>query len=61
MHTLLDLRGNIPTFIEITDGKIHDIIILYVLIPEPGAIYVFDRGTIDFARLFAYIRRVLFL
>jgi hypothetical protein len=53
MHTLLDLRGNIPTFIEITDGKIHDVNILDVLIPEPGAIYLFDRGYIDFARLFA--------
>lgn len=53
MHTLLDLRGNIPTFIEITDGKVHDVNILDVLIPEPGAIYVFDRGYIDFARLFA--------
>jgi hypothetical protein len=52
MHTLLDLRGNIPTFIDITDGKIHDVNILDVLVPEPGAIYLMDRGYIDFARLY---------
>jgi len=52
MHTLLDLRGNIPTFIDITDGKIHDVNILDVLIPEPGAIYLMDRGYIDFDRLY---------
>lgn len=53
MHTLLDLRGNIPTFIDITEGKVHDVNILDTLIPEPGAIYLLDRGYIDFARLFA--------
>lgn len=52
MHTLLDLRGNIPTFIDITDGKIHDVNVLDVLIPEPGAIYLMDRGYIDFDRLY---------
>jgi hypothetical protein len=51
MHTLLDLRGNIPSFIHISDGKLHDVHALDMLIPEPGAIYVMDRGYIDFARL----------
>ncbi len=52
LHTLLDLRGAIPTFLIITDGKIHDVNILDVLIPEPGAFYVMDRGYIDFSRLY---------
>ena len=52
MHTLLDLRGNIPTFIRITDGKVHDVNILDEIMPEPGAFYVMDRGYIDFQRLF---------
>ena len=52
LHTLLDLRGNIPTFIHITDGKVHDVNILDLLIPEPGAFYVMDRGYIDFKRLY---------
>lgn len=52
MHTLLDLRGNIPSFIRITEGKIHDVNILDELIPEPGAFYVMDRGYLDFARLY---------
>lgn len=52
LHTLLDLRGNIPTFISITDGKVHDVKILDKLIPEPGAIYVMDRGYLDFSRLY---------
>jgi hypothetical protein len=52
LHTLLDLRGNIPTFIAITDGKVHDVNILDELIPEPGAIYVMDRGYLDFTRLY---------
>jgi IS4 transposase len=56
LHTLLDLRGNIPTFINITDGRVHDVNILDLLIPEPGAIYLFDRGYIDFARLYALHR-----
>ena len=52
LHTLLNLRGNIPTFIAITDGKMHDVNILDELIPEPGAIYLMDRGYLDFARLY---------
>ena len=51
MHTLLDLRGNIPSFIHISNGKLHDVHALDMLMPEPGAIYVMDRGYIDFARL----------
>jgi hypothetical protein len=54
MHTLLDLHGNIPTFIRITDGKVHDVNILDEIIPEPGAFYVMDRGYIDFQRLFVF-------
>ena len=53
LHTLLDLRGNIPSFIAITDGKIHEVNILDVLLPEIGAIYIMDRGYLDFERLFA--------
>ena len=52
MHTLLDLRGNIPTFIHISDGKLGDVKILDVLVLEVGAIYVMDRGYLDFARLY---------
>ena len=52
MHTLLDLRGNIPNFIHISDGKLHDVHALDMLIPEAGAIYVMDRAYVDFARLF---------
>lgn len=52
LHTLLDLRGNIPTFISISDGKLHDVNILDTLLPEPGAFYVMDRGYLDFKRLF---------
>jgi len=52
LHTLLDLRGNIPSFIEITDGKIHDVNILDILVPEPGSFYIMDRGYIDFMRLY---------
>ena len=48
MHTLLDLRGNIPSFIHISDGKLHDVHALDLLLPEPGAIYVMDRGYVDF-------------
>src|SRR4249920_3238945 len=51
LHTLLDLRGSIPSFIFISDGKLHDVNILDQLVPEPGAIYVMDRGYIDFDRL----------
>ena len=46
MHTLLDLRGNIPTFIHITDGKVHDVNVLDMILPEAGAIYVMDRGSL---------------
>ena len=52
MHTLLDLRGNIPSFIYVSDGKLHDVNVLDLLVPEPGAFYVMDRGYIDFARLY---------
>jgi hypothetical protein len=52
LHTLLDLRGNIPSFIHISDGKLHDVNVLDILIPEPGAFYIMDRGYLDFGRLF---------
>ena len=51
MHTLIDLHGSIPVFIHITDGKVHDVNILDILLPEPGAIYLIDHGYIDFLRL----------
>src|SRR3984893_782778 len=51
MHTLLDLRGNIPSFIHVSDGKLHDVHALDLLLPEAGAIYVMDRGFVDFPRL----------
>ena len=54
LHTLLDLRGNIPSFIEITSGKVHDVNILDDLIPEPGSFYIVDRGYLDFARLYLF-------
>ena len=54
MHTLLDLRGNIPTFIRITAGKTHDVNILDEFLPEPGAFYVMDRAYVDFERLFVF-------
>jgi len=53
LHTLLDLRGNIPSFIHISDGKLHDVNVLDLLVPEPGAFYIMDRGYVDFERLFA--------
>ena len=52
LHTLLDLRGAIPSFIHISDGKLHDVNVLDVLIAEPGAFYVMDRGYLDFERLY---------
>ena len=52
LHTLLDLRGNIPAFIHISDGKLHDVNALDLLIPEPGAFYIMDRGYLDFLRLY---------
>lgn len=54
MHTLLDLRGNIPTFIEITHGKFSDVNMLDQILPEAGAFYVMDRGYVDFERLFLF-------
>ena len=51
LHTLLDLRGNIPSFLFISDGKLHEVNILDQLLPEPGAFYIMDRGYIDFERL----------
>ncbi len=56
MHTLLDLRGNIPSFIHISDGKLHDVNVLDILLPEAGALYVMDRGHVDFERLYALHR-----
>jgi hypothetical protein len=51
LHTLLDLRGNIPSFIHISDGKMHEVNVLDMLLPEPGAYYLMDRGYLDFGRL----------
>lgn len=56
LHTLLDLRGAIPSFIRISHGKLHDVLVLDELIPEPGAFYIMDRGYLDFARLHALNR-----
>jgi hypothetical protein len=55
MHTLLDLRGSIPTFIRITDGKVHDVNILDKLVLEAGSFYVMDRGYIDSGRLYHFV------
>jgi Transposase DDE domain len=52
MHTLLDLRGNIPSFIHISDGRLYDVHALDMIVPEAGAIHVMDRGYADFARLY---------
>jgi hypothetical protein len=54
VHTLLDLHGNIPTFIRITDGTVHDVNILDEILPEAGSFYVMDRGYIDFERLYVF-------
>ena len=54
MHTLLDLHGNIPTFISITSGKVHDVNVLDEIVPEAGAFYVMDRGYVDFERLYVF-------
>lgn len=54
LHTLLDLRGNIPSFIHISDGKLHDVNILDDLIPEPGSFYIMDRAYLDFTRLYLF-------
>jgi len=56
LQTPLDLQGNIPTFIHISDGKLHDVNVLDLLIPEPGAFYIMDRGYVDFERLFTLHR-----
>jgi hypothetical protein len=58
IHTLIDLKGSIPTFIRITDGKVHDVNILDDLVLEPGAIYVMDRGYLDFARLYVFTQNL---
>ena len=60
MHTLLDLHGNIPTFISITDGKVHDVNILDEILPEAGAFCVMDRGYVDFGRLFVFTQSLAF-
>ena len=60
MHTLMDLRGSIPSFIEITDGKFHDVNLLDVLIPEPGSFYVMDRAYLDFERLHLFTELLAF-
>src|SRR6266852_1234954 len=54
MHTLLDLRGSIPTFIEVSDGKCADVSILDEIVPEAGSFYVMDRGYLDFERLHVF-------
>jgi hypothetical protein len=61
MHTLLVLRGNIPTFIRVTDGKVHDVKILDEIAPEAGAFYVMDRGYVDFQRLYRLTLNAAFL
>jgi len=58
VHTLMDLKGSIPTFIRITDGKVHDVNILDDLILEPGAIYIMDRSYLDFARLYTFTQNL---
>jgi uncharacterized protein (UPF0248 family) len=60
VQTLLDLRGNIPTFLRITPAQIHDVHMLDHLIPEPGAFYVMDRGYLDFGRLYHWTQRGAF-
>ena len=60
LHTLLDLRGNIPCFIRISHGKMHDVRALDDLVLEPGAFYIMDRGYIDFARLYVFTQQSAF-
>ena len=60
LHTLLDLRGNIPSFIDITDGKVHDVNVLDILIFEAGSFYIMDRGYIDFKRLYTLHQALAF-
>src|SRR3546814_7096434 len=61
LHTLLDLRGSIPTFIHISDGKMHEVNTLDHLQIEPGAYYLLDRGYLDFGRLFLIHQASAFL
>ena len=60
LHTLIDLRGNIPCFIRISHGKVHDVNVLDDLVLEPGAFYIMDRGYIDFARLYTFTQEMAF-
>jgi hypothetical protein len=60
LHTLLNLRGSIPEFIHISDGKMHDVNVLDILVPLPGAYYIMDRGYVDFARLYAIHQALAF-
>jgi len=60
MHTLMDLRGNIPSFIEVTAGNLHDVNILDILVPEPGSFYIMDRGYLDFERLYVFTQILSF-
>ncbi len=53
LHTLLDLRGNIPSFIHISDGKLHEVNTLDIIPVEAGSFYIMDRGYLDYARLYA--------
>jgi len=58
VHTLMDLRGSIPCFICVTDGKTHDVNILDEIVLESGALYIMDRGYLDFARLCMFLRKI---
>jgi hypothetical protein len=60
LHTLIDLRGNIPCFVRITHGKVHDVTALDHLILEPGSYYVLDRGYVDFGRLYRFTQNSAF-
>jgi transposase len=60
VHTLMDLKGSIPCFIRVTDGKVHDVNILDELILEPGSFYIMDRGYLDFARLYTFTQNLSF-
>jgi hypothetical protein len=60
LHTLRDLRGNIPTFLRLSDGKLHDVRVLDELLPEPGAFYIMDRGYLDFRRLYRFHQHAAF-
>src|SRR5205807_10633546 len=60
LHTLLDLRGSIPTIVYVTGGQVHDVNILDQLLPEAGAFYLLDRGYVDFARLYVLAQACAF-